>query len=34
MKLTDAKARNAKSQEKAYQLQDGNGLHLDVRPSV
>ncbi|CNG88690.1 putative cp4-like integrase protein [Yersinia enterocolitica] len=33
MKLTDTKARNAKPQEKAYQLQDGNGLYLDVRPS-
>ncbi|ELI8280171.1 MULTISPECIES: tyrosine-type recombinase/integrase [Yersinia] len=33
MKLTDTKARNAKPKEKAYQLQDGNGLYLDVRPS-
>ncbi|MDN0108805.1 integrase arm-type DNA-binding domain-containing protein [Yersinia rochesterensis] len=33
MKLTDTKVRNAKPQEKAYQLQDGNGLYLDVRPS-
>ncbi|ADZ41825.1 TPA: integrase arm-type DNA-binding domain-containing protein [Yersinia enterocolitica] len=33
MKLTDTKIRNAKPQEKAYQLQDGNGLYLDVRPS-
>ncbi|CNK09675.1 putative cp4-like integrase protein [Yersinia aldovae] len=33
MKLTDTKVRNVKPQEKAYQLQDGNGLYLDVRPS-
>ena len=33
MSLTDTKVRNAKPQEKPYQLQDGNGLYLDVRPS-
>ncbi|WP_424894375.1 Arm DNA-binding domain-containing protein [Yersinia wautersii] len=33
MKLTDTKVRNAKSQEKAYQLQEGSGLYLDVCPS-
>ena len=31
--LTDTKARNAKPAEKPYQLQDGQGLYLDVRPS-
>lgn len=31
--LTDTKARNAKPAEKPYQLQDGMGLYLDVRPS-
>lgn len=33
MPLTDTKIRTAKPQEKPYQLQDGNGLYLDVRPS-
>lgn len=33
MPLTDTKIRSAKPQEKPYQLQDGNGLYLDVRPS-
>ncbi len=33
MPLTDTKIRSAKPQEKPYQLQDGQGLYLDVRPS-
>ncbi|WP_261095310.1 tyrosine-type recombinase/integrase [Serratia quinivorans] len=33
MKLTDTKIRAAKPRDKAYQLQDGNGLYLDIRPS-
>lgn len=31
--LTDTKARNAKPTDKPYQMQDGQGLYLDVRPS-
>jgi integrase len=31
--LTDTKARNAKPTDKPYQLQDGQGLYLDVRAS-
>lgn len=31
--LTDTKARNAKPIDKPYQMQDGQGLYLDVRPS-
>lgn len=31
--LTDTKIRNAKPTDKPYQLQDGLGLYLDVRPS-
>lgn len=33
MPLTDTKIRTAKPLDKPYQLQDGNGLYLDVRPS-
>lgn len=31
--LTDTKLRNAKPTEKAYKLQDGQGLYLEIRPS-
>ncbi|PHM63975.1 integrase [Xenorhabdus stockiae] len=33
MPLTDAKARNAKPRNKPYNLTDGRGLYLEVRPS-
>lgn len=33
MPLSDVKARNAKPKDKPYQLTDGDGLYLDVRPS-
>jgi hypothetical protein len=31
--LTDTTIRNLKSREKAYQVADGEGLVLEVRPS-
>lgn len=31
--LTDTKVRQAKAQDKPYRLLDGDGLHLEVRPS-
>lgn len=33
MPLTDTKIKNARSQEKPYILQDGQGLYLEIRPS-
>lgn len=33
MPLTDTKIKNAKPKEKPYQLQDGQGLYLEIRPS-
>ena len=33
MALTDLAIRQAKPQEKPYRLSDGNGLHLEIRPT-
>lgn len=32
-KLTDAKARNAKPQDKAYKLSDGLSMYLYIKPN-
>ncbi|MDC9623739.1 tyrosine-type recombinase/integrase [Xenorhabdus sp. XENO-7] len=33
MPLTDTKIKNAKSKDKPYNLPDGNGLYLEIRPT-